>query len=48
VRGPTIGADERTRLEAPAGPPPAYPQRFLLEQNGIGDVAQVRRARAVA
>ncbi len=46
--GLQLGEDERARLEEPAGPPPMYPQRFLLEQNGIGDVAQVRRARAVA
>ena len=37
--------DERARLEAPAGPPPVYPQRFLLEQCGIGDVPSVMRAR---
>ena len=43
--GLTLSADERARLEAPAGPPPMYPQRFLLEQNGIGDVATVSRPR---
>ena len=34
--------DERARLEVPAGPPPVYPQRFLLEQCGIGDVPSVQ------
>src|SRR5215207_8917016 len=38
-----LGDDERARLEAPAGPPPLYPQRFLLEQNGIGDVPRIAR-----
>jgi len=45
-----LGADglglsdaERARLEAPAGPPPMYPQRFLREQNGIGDVPSLAR-----
>src|ERR687897_905134 len=42
--GLTLSADERARLEAPAGPPPMYPQRFLREQNGIGDVPQLARA----
>jgi aryl-alcohol dehydrogenase-like predicted oxidoreductase len=42
--GLELSADERARLEAPAGPPPMYPQRFLIEQNGIGDVARVARA----
>ncbi len=32
-------------LEEPGGPAAAYPQRFLLEQNGIGDVAELVRAR---
>jgi len=47
-----LGADglelspaERERLEEPAGPQPAYPQRFLREQNGIGDVTTLVRAR---
>src|SRR5215210_3358772 len=31
--GLTLSAAERARLEDPAGPSPAYPQRFLLEQN---------------
>jgi aryl-alcohol dehydrogenase-like predicted oxidoreductase len=45
-----LGADalelteaERAALEAPAGPPPVYPQRMLREQCGIGDVGAVRR-----
>ena len=38
-------AEERARLEAPAGPPPLYPQRFLREQIRIGDVPALRRAR---
>jgi aryl-alcohol dehydrogenase-like predicted oxidoreductase len=44
--GLQLTAEERARLEGPAGPPPMYPQRFLLEQNGIGDVERVARARA--
>ena len=43
--GLTLSADERSALEAPAGPPPMYPQRFLREQNGIGDVPRLARAR---
>ena len=43
--GIALTEDERARLEAPAGPPPGYPQRFLLEQCGIGDVPSIRRAR---
>ena len=43
--GLELDPDERALLERPAGPPPAYPQRFLLEQNGIGDVEQLVRAR---
>jgi aryl-alcohol dehydrogenase-like predicted oxidoreductase len=39
----TLAEDERARLEAHAPPPPVYPQRFLREQNGIGDVAALRR-----
>jgi aryl-alcohol dehydrogenase-like predicted oxidoreductase len=38
-----LSEEERARLEAPAQPPAAYPQRFLREQNGIGDVASLRR-----
>lgn len=41
----TLTADERARLEAHAPPPRGYPQRFLAEQNGIGEVAALRRAR---
>ena len=40
-----LSDDERARLEAPAGPPPSYPQRMLLEQCAIGDVPTVARAR---
>jgi aryl-alcohol dehydrogenase-like predicted oxidoreductase len=43
--GLELSAGERARLEAPAPPPPAYPQRFLREQNGIGDVTELARAR---
>jgi aryl-alcohol dehydrogenase-like predicted oxidoreductase len=39
----TLADEERARLEAHAPPPPVYPQRFLREQNGIGDVASLRR-----
>ena len=39
-----LADEERARLEAHAPPPPVYPQRFLREQNGIGDVASLRRA----
>ena len=42
--GLELSDEERARLEGPAGPPPMYPQRFLLEQNGIGDVARVARS----
>jgi aryl-alcohol dehydrogenase-like predicted oxidoreductase len=41
-----LSDDERARLEAPARPPDAYPQRFLREQNGIGDVVSLGRAGA--
>jgi len=47
-----LGADgleltdaERERLEAPAPPPPVYPQRMLREQSGMPDVPRVARAR---
>ncbi len=43
--GLVLSDDERARLERPAPPPAAYPQRFLLEQNGIGDVAHLERRR---
>jgi aryl-alcohol dehydrogenase-like predicted oxidoreductase len=39
----SLSEDERARLEAHAPPPPVYPQRFLREQNGIGDVTALRR-----
>jgi len=39
----TLSDEERARLEAHAPPPAAYPQRFLREQNGIGDVASLGR-----
>ena len=42
-----LSGDERARLEAPAGPPPVYPQRMLLEQCAIGDVPSVRRRAAL-
>jgi aryl-alcohol dehydrogenase-like predicted oxidoreductase len=35
--------DERARLEAPAPPPPIYPQRMLREQVGIGAMPALRR-----
>jgi aryl-alcohol dehydrogenase-like predicted oxidoreductase len=38
---------ERARLEAPAPPPAVYPQRFLREQIGLTDVAELRRPAAV-
>ena len=41
----TLSDEERARLEAPARPPDAYPQRFLREQNGIGDVTSLERSR---
>jgi aryl-alcohol dehydrogenase-like predicted oxidoreductase len=43
--GMELTAEERARLEEPAPPPPAYPQRFLREQNGIGDVPELNRTR---
>ena len=43
--GLALSDDERALLERPAPPPAAYPQRFLLEQNGIGDVARLERRR---
>jgi aryl-alcohol dehydrogenase-like predicted oxidoreductase len=43
--GLELTADERARLEAPSPPPPAYPQRFLREQNGIVDVPALERHR---
>ena len=35
--------EEYERLGAHTAPPDAYPQRFLREQNGIGDVATLGR-----
>jgi aryl-alcohol dehydrogenase-like predicted oxidoreductase len=35
--------DERARLEAPAPPPPIYPQRMLREQVGIDEMPPLRR-----
>ena len=43
--GLELGDDDRAALEGPAGPPQAYPQRFLREQNGIGEVSSLVRAR---
>jgi aryl-alcohol dehydrogenase-like predicted oxidoreductase len=39
----SLNDGEYARLAAHTAPPAAYPQRFLLEQNGIGDVAALRR-----
>jgi aryl-alcohol dehydrogenase-like predicted oxidoreductase len=39
----SLSEEERARLEAHAPPPATYPQRFLREQNGIGEVAALRR-----
>jgi aryl-alcohol dehydrogenase-like predicted oxidoreductase len=38
-----LSEDERARLEAPAPPPPLYPQRMLREQVGIDDMPPLRR-----
>jgi aryl-alcohol dehydrogenase-like predicted oxidoreductase len=43
--GLELTAEERARLEAPAPPPPMYPQRMLHEQSGLGDLAVLNRAR---
>jgi aryl-alcohol dehydrogenase-like predicted oxidoreductase len=43
--GLELTAEERARLEGPAGPPPMYPQRMLREQNAVGDVPRVVRVR---
>jgi len=40
-----LSSEERERLESHAGPPALYPQRFLAEQNGIGEVTALRRTR---
>ena len=42
--GLELTPEERARLEAPAPPPPVYPQRMLREQSGIRDTPAVRRA----
>jgi aryl-alcohol dehydrogenase-like predicted oxidoreductase len=39
----SLSDEEYERLAAHTAPPPAYPQRFLLEQNGIGEFASVTR-----
>jgi len=39
----SLTAQERERLEAPAPPPPMYPQRMLSEQLGLGELARLRR-----
>ncbi|MDP9294390.1 MAG: aldo/keto reductase, partial [Actinomycetota bacterium] len=39
----SLTGEEYERLGAHTAPPDAYPQRFLREQNGIGDVATLRR-----
>ena len=38
-----LDADERARLEAPAPPPPLYPQRMLREQVGLDALAELSR-----
>lgn len=43
--GLTLTDDERARLEAPAPPPPLYPQRMLREQVGLPDVVPLARSR---
>src|SRR5215213_6266745 len=44
--GLTLSADERARLEAPAPPPPLYPQRMLREQVGLTDFGTLTRPAA--
>ncbi len=39
----SLSEEEYERLAAHTAPPDAYPQRFLREQNGIGDVATLGR-----
>ncbi len=41
-----LSADERARLEAPAPPPPLYPQRMLREQVGLTDYGTLARPTA--
>ncbi len=43
--GLELTADERARLEAPAPPPPTYPQRMLTEQLGLTDYGRLARRR---
>jgi aryl-alcohol dehydrogenase-like predicted oxidoreductase len=50
VTAPILGArtleltdEERERLEAPAPPPPIYPQRMLRQQVGIDAMPPLRR-----
>jgi aryl-alcohol dehydrogenase-like predicted oxidoreductase len=40
-----LSEDERARLEAPAPPPEAYPQRMLSEQIGLDRLSGPLRAR---
>jgi len=42
----TLTPEERARLEGPAPPPVMYPQRFLAEQLGLGDLPPLRRRNA--
>jgi aryl-alcohol dehydrogenase-like predicted oxidoreductase len=42
--GLELSAEERARLEAPAPPPPMYPQRMLIEQVGLTDYGRLARA----
>ena len=44
--GLTLSTDERARLEAPAPPPPLYPQRMLREQVGLTDYGTLARPTA--
>jgi aryl-alcohol dehydrogenase-like predicted oxidoreductase len=41
--GVELTPEERARLEAPAPPPPMYPQRMLHEQVGMGELAVLAR-----
>ena len=41
--GMRLEPEERARLEAPAPPPPLYPQRMLNEQVGLGEI-RIRRS----
>jgi aryl-alcohol dehydrogenase-like predicted oxidoreductase len=40
--GVRLEPEEVARLEAPAPPPPAYPQRMLTEQVGLGELSLTR------